>query len=547
MWTQLWSDMPSRRVALTAETCHHALSCTSALTASSSRSSRRLPRVGARTRTSASASRGGIGGSAGSTGGSGGSRRSALISPRLLAGRPRGCHPARPAARPRTARPPRPGSSSPAGSSRARSAVDAEPGARPRPSGAAASRSQRPAERRGVEDRARRAAPATSRCRRPRPPRPARGGSSPAERGGDLARGRRRAPPASGGSRRRCGVGERRPSRAATEAHQRTPRRACRRPAPRSRRRRRPRRASPGGGVLERAGRADEGQPRLLLAAAARRRSAPPRSRIAATSSAPLRGPADRRGGDGPDRRSAPSARALAQLRRRRPRPPRRSSPRRSGPCSSSSLPIRVNARSWWTATSLRPSQSATSRRVVLEPMSMQPRRTWPTARQRLASATAEPTGESAPATAPRRLGPRASDGRASPGRVVRAPHGRMGRSPARRDREGQRAGRGDGERHPRVGERREHAAEQEPEPRRRLGERFVEAHHHAHPALRGALLEHRPRRDHPTPLPAPPSAAPIDRDDDRRRRRHHAEAAGRAARRWPRSAPAPAARRQRA
>ena len=64
MWTQLWSDMPSRRVALTAETCHHALSCWSALTASSSRSSRRLPRVGARTRTSASASRGGIGGSA---------------------------------------------------------------------------------------------------------------------------------------------------------------------------------------------------------------------------------------------------------------------------------------------------------------------------------------------------------------------------------------------------------------------------------------------------------------------------------------------------
>src|SRR5205085_10398657 len=57
---QLWSDMPSRRVALTAETCHHAFTCGSALTASSSRSRRRLPRVGTRTCALAIASRGGI-------------------------------------------------------------------------------------------------------------------------------------------------------------------------------------------------------------------------------------------------------------------------------------------------------------------------------------------------------------------------------------------------------------------------------------------------------------------------------------------------------
>src|SRR5438105_15672376 len=52
--------MPSRRVALTADTCHHALTCWSSLTAWSRLSRRRLPRVGARTRTSAIASRGGI-------------------------------------------------------------------------------------------------------------------------------------------------------------------------------------------------------------------------------------------------------------------------------------------------------------------------------------------------------------------------------------------------------------------------------------------------------------------------------------------------------
>ena len=68
MCTQEWSLIPSRRVAFTADTCHHALTCSSELTASSSASSRRLPRVGARTRTSANASRGGIAGSRGATG-----------------------------------------------------------------------------------------------------------------------------------------------------------------------------------------------------------------------------------------------------------------------------------------------------------------------------------------------------------------------------------------------------------------------------------------------------------------------------------------------
>src|SRR5436305_1348845 len=58
MWTHEWSDMPSRRVALTAETCQSALTWGSEFTASSSSSSRRLPRVGTRTRISASTSRG---------------------------------------------------------------------------------------------------------------------------------------------------------------------------------------------------------------------------------------------------------------------------------------------------------------------------------------------------------------------------------------------------------------------------------------------------------------------------------------------------------
>src|SRR5882757_8446505 len=69
MCTQLWSVIPSRRLALTADTCHQALTWSSELTASSSASSRRLPRVGARTRTSASASLGAIGSCSLATGG----------------------------------------------------------------------------------------------------------------------------------------------------------------------------------------------------------------------------------------------------------------------------------------------------------------------------------------------------------------------------------------------------------------------------------------------------------------------------------------------
>ena len=47
MWTHEWSDISSRS-ALTAAACHHAFSSTSALTASISFSSLRLPRAGTR-------------------------------------------------------------------------------------------------------------------------------------------------------------------------------------------------------------------------------------------------------------------------------------------------------------------------------------------------------------------------------------------------------------------------------------------------------------------------------------------------------------------
>src|SRR3954454_6859532 len=53
MWTHEWSVRP-RRWALTPAMCHHALTCRSPLTASSSWSRRRLPRVGARMWMSAS-------------------------------------------------------------------------------------------------------------------------------------------------------------------------------------------------------------------------------------------------------------------------------------------------------------------------------------------------------------------------------------------------------------------------------------------------------------------------------------------------------------
>ena len=65
MCTHEWSDIPSRS-AFTCATCHQALSWSSALAASSSVSSLRLPRVGQRMRAAATASAGvaGSGGAA---------------------------------------------------------------------------------------------------------------------------------------------------------------------------------------------------------------------------------------------------------------------------------------------------------------------------------------------------------------------------------------------------------------------------------------------------------------------------------------------------
>ena len=59
MWTQEWSDIPSRS-AWTWAMYHQARTCSSSLTASRKLSSLRLPRVGARTRASAIASFGGL-------------------------------------------------------------------------------------------------------------------------------------------------------------------------------------------------------------------------------------------------------------------------------------------------------------------------------------------------------------------------------------------------------------------------------------------------------------------------------------------------------
>ena len=59
MWTQEWSDIPSRS-AWTWVMYHQARTCSSSLTASRKLSSLRLPRVGARTLASAIASRGGL-------------------------------------------------------------------------------------------------------------------------------------------------------------------------------------------------------------------------------------------------------------------------------------------------------------------------------------------------------------------------------------------------------------------------------------------------------------------------------------------------------
>jgi len=59
MWTQEWSDMPSRS-DWTWVMYHQARTCSSELTASRKLSSLRLPRVGARTLASATASFGGL-------------------------------------------------------------------------------------------------------------------------------------------------------------------------------------------------------------------------------------------------------------------------------------------------------------------------------------------------------------------------------------------------------------------------------------------------------------------------------------------------------
>ena len=59
MWTQEWSDIPSRS-AWTCAMYHQARTWSSSLTAARKLSSLRLPRVGARTCASAIASRGGL-------------------------------------------------------------------------------------------------------------------------------------------------------------------------------------------------------------------------------------------------------------------------------------------------------------------------------------------------------------------------------------------------------------------------------------------------------------------------------------------------------
>ena len=78
MWTQEWSDMPSRS-DWTWVMYHQARTWSSSLTASRKLSSRRLPRVGALTWASAIASRGGL--RCGPSGSGAGTRSS--LTPRL--------------------------------------------------------------------------------------------------------------------------------------------------------------------------------------------------------------------------------------------------------------------------------------------------------------------------------------------------------------------------------------------------------------------------------------------------------------------------------
>ena len=83
MWTQEWSDIPSRS-AWTWAMYHQARTWSSALTASRKDSRRRLPRVGARTCASATASRGGL--RLGPSGAGAGTLSSALSSGGLSSG-----------------------------------------------------------------------------------------------------------------------------------------------------------------------------------------------------------------------------------------------------------------------------------------------------------------------------------------------------------------------------------------------------------------------------------------------------------------------------
>ena len=85
-WTQEWSDIPSRS-EVTWAMCHQARSSASALTPSSSASSLRFPRVGARTRACSIASRGAVPRSSGPAAVSASVARSALTGGVCQAGR----------------------------------------------------------------------------------------------------------------------------------------------------------------------------------------------------------------------------------------------------------------------------------------------------------------------------------------------------------------------------------------------------------------------------------------------------------------------------
>ena len=155
---------------------------------------------GARTRTSASASRGGIGGSS-------------LIDATLPAARPRECHPGRPPAGRRTApRPPR-GSAAPPGSSR--DPLEVEPEPRATSSRARRPAASAPARTRSASSTGPPAGAATSRCRRRRRPPPG-AGLEPRSSAAAICTRAPRHSAARWADQSAGAVGERRPSRAAT-------------------------------------------------------------------------------------------------------------------------------------------------------------------------------------------------------------------------------------------------------------------------------------------------------------------------------------------